>query len=142
MAYADLDVFLCTIILIFQGAAIYHDDIRDELIAEKRGIYRYGRQSGPKANDVTCFHNFKGQQNWETAREQWPEILYHYESKGETRTGRKAEPWVREGKLVLDINDDPVLAFKELPATISSKCEPAMACTLDQKSLCERCEAR
>ena len=39
MAYADLDVFLCTIILIFQGAAIYHDDIRDELIAEKRGIY-------------------------------------------------------------------------------------------------------
>ena len=67
----------------------------------------------------------KGQQNWGTAREKWPEILYQYESKGETRTGKKAEPWVREGKVVLDINDDPVLAFKELPATISSKCEPA-----------------
>ena len=41
MAYVDFAVFLCTSMLIFQGAAVYHDDIRDELIAEnnERGIY-------------------------------------------------------------------------------------------------------
>ena len=51
--------------------------------------------------------------------------FYQHESKGETRTGRKAKLRVRAGKIVLDINDNPVLAFKELPTTVSSKCEPA-----------------
>ena len=33
LGYADLAIFLCTFILIFQGAAVCHDNIRDELIA-------------------------------------------------------------------------------------------------------------
>ena len=93
------------------------------------------------SNDVTCYHNYKGmrlenvyifcitnivvgQKNWGDRREHWPDVLYQYEALPRNYEGKKPPPWKYEDRIVLDINRNPVLAFVEIPATISSKLEP------------------
>ena len=145
--------------LTLTGAAVYHDDIRDQLIQQNnsRGTYRklctfhlgknkklnmllgFLHQAGYVYNDVTCFHPGKqvsypiqyvtltnhsiDQQDWGTKRANWPAVLKQYRPLVGDNLHTKPGMWVFQGRVVLDINDNPVLAYTELPDTISSKIE-------------------
>ena len=102
----------------------------------------FAHAKGTVANDITAFHLGQSiyilttstlaadltadQKDWGTDRENWPAILYQYEPRGKDRSHKKPPRWTTsEGQLILDINDKPLLAFPELPVTISSQIEPA-----------------
>ena len=68
---------------------------------------------------------YTGQRDWGTEREHWPAVLKQYEPRCNDRRKPKPGLWITlEGQVVLDINDNAILAYAELPATISSEIEP------------------
>lgn len=81
----------------------------------------YPREAGSLPNDVTAFH--KAQQDWGFERHQRPEILHQYEKAGYQNLAYPVPIWVYNGKVVLDYEDHPILAFRNMPATISTKVE-------------------
>ncbi|MCJ1405073.1 hypothetical protein MMC11_008299 [Xylographa trunciseda] len=106
--------------------AVYHDDIRDSLIAQASalGAYRYPHGVGTLPNDITAYK--KEQRDWGADRAHWPPILYQYEpTKPAPRTPRPGRWTTAAGELILDIVNDPLLDFAELPHTISSCEKPA-----------------
>ncbi|MCJ1416080.1 hypothetical protein MMC32_002415 [Xylographa parallela] len=107
-------------------AAVYHDDIRDSLIAQAnaQGTYRYPHGVGTLPNDITAYK--KEQRDWGADRANWPAILYQYEPTKPTPRTPKAANWkTAAGELILDIVNDPLLDYPELPDTISSCEKPA-----------------
>lgn len=81
----------------------------------------YPREAGNLPNDVTAFH--KAQQNWGFERHQRPEILHQYEKAGYKNPTYRVPIWIYNGKIVLDYEGQPILAFRNMPATISTKAE-------------------
>ncbi|MCJ1380679.1 hypothetical protein MMC17_003787 [Xylographa soralifera] len=112
-------------------AAVYHDDIRDFLIAQASalGAYRYPHGVGNLPNDITAFKRgaiTQKQRDWGADRAHWPAILYQYEpTKPAPKTPRPDHWKTAAGELILDIVNDPVLNYTELPDTISSCEKPA-----------------
>ncbi|MCJ1462359.1 hypothetical protein MMC07_000959 [Pseudocyphellaria aurata] len=111
--------------------AVYHSDISGELIAAhaQEGQYLYPRNAGDGDNDVTSFH--KPQQNWGFERHQRPEILHQYEKAGYRNPTYPVPIWIYKNKVVLDFEDHPILAFRNMPATISTKVEGGL-----QEAIC------
>lgn len=81
----------------------------------------YPREAGNLPNDVTAFH--KAQQNWGFKRHQRPDILHQYEKAGYKNPTYPVPIWIHNEKIVLDYEDQPMLAFRNMPATISTKVE-------------------
>ncbi|MCJ1478669.1 hypothetical protein MMC13_007350 [Lambiella insularis] len=100
--------------------AVYHDDIRDVLIAQQAalGRYRHARDQGPMPNDITAYK--PEHEDWGKKRAHWPPILFQYERTPVDLIRPRAGIWIHEGAVVLDIVNDPVLAYTDLPLTISS----------------------
>lgn len=81
----------------------------------------YPRDAGNLPGDVTSF--LKAQQNWGFERHQRPAILHQYQKAGHKNPTYAVPIWVHDGKVVLDHEDLPILAFRNMPATISTKVE-------------------
>lgn len=81
----------------------------------------YPREVGYSPNDITSFH--PAQANWGFKRYQRPEILHQYEKVGHKNPMYPVPLWIHKGQIVLDHEDHPILAFRNMPATISSKVE-------------------
>lgn len=81
----------------------------------------YPRDAGTLLSDVTAFH--KAQQDWGFERHQRPEILHQYQKAGHKNPTYAVPIWVYNGNIVLDHEDHPILAFRNMPATISTKVE-------------------
>ncbi|MCJ1435826.1 hypothetical protein MMC27_005202 [Xylographa pallens] len=107
-------------------AAVYHDDIRDSLIARASalGTYRYPHGVGTLPNDITAYK--EEQRDWGADRANWPAILFQYEPTKPAPRTPKAGHWkTAAGEVILDIVNDPLLDYTELPDTISSCEKPA-----------------
>lgn len=89
----------------------------------------YPREAGDVPNDVTSFH--KPQQNWGFERDQRPEILHQYEKAGYKNPTYFVPIWIHKDKVVLDYEDHPILAFRNMPATISTQVEGGL-----QEAIC------
>ena len=121
---------------------MYHDDVRDSLIAEAAGLGTYSMSSmypleggieklivigyerarGSLYNDITSFH--PDQRDWSVDRAEWPSILHQFKPTKIDLRKRRLPTWMtRDGRVILDINDDPVLDYNEIPTTVSSKLE-------------------
>ncbi|MCJ1380677.1 hypothetical protein MMC17_003785 [Xylographa soralifera] len=104
--------------------AVYHNDIREELIVESEafGDYDHPRAKGLGEYDVTSF--LPAQKTWGTARQDWPDVLFQIvPGKGTYRTARNVKPWYRDGKVLLDQDNNPVNDFIKIPATLSAELE-------------------
>lgn len=124
-------------------SAIYHEELRDKLIAEASLLGEYGqlppnvlsveillifsdhpRERGIAANDVTSF--LPSQKAWGPDRDlHWPNIkdniLHRFERKGYPIPDYTPEVWYYEGKVVLDSDNHAILNYEVLPATLSSE---------------------
>lgn len=72
---------------------------------------------------MTCFH--PDQKDWGKNRDDWPEIVLQYLPGPEYKSQNKAEYWfTREGSLIIDVHNVPVLNYPGIPHTLSSLIEP------------------
>ena len=106
--------------------AVYHNDIRAELIEEaaRYGHYDHPRHRGRGATDETSF--LPAHKTWGPAQEDWPEALCQpgLERKPEPMGAETIPMWFRDGRVVLDDDDDPLRFLPDLiPATCSSEME-------------------
>ena len=101
--------------------AVYHNDIRRDLIEEaaKQGSYTFSRNTGENPEDVTSYH--PGQDWSADIRSHRPPKTFQYLRTEETEPSDAVPVWVWNGSVVLDFDGIPQLAFKNLPATISSR---------------------
>lgn len=121
--------------------AVYHNDIRDELIAAcaQLGEYstiphlsrlakghkltkiEYPREAGRLPTDITAYH--QDQKDWGPERHQRPDILHRYEKKGYQNPTYAVPLLIYNQAIVLDYDHQPMLDFKNLPMTLSSLLE-------------------
>ncbi|KAL8951284.1 MAG: hypothetical protein Q9222_002739 [Ikaeria aurantiellina] len=116
--------------------AVYHTDIRHELIedAARLGTYReqllssasdltdpssgYGWAQGKSEEDVTAFHPAYAENGEE--RKHWPKILFQYLPKASDFYHCKPGLWqTHDGRVVIDVNNDGMLDYPEIPVTLS-----------------------
>ncbi len=93
------------------------DSLKEDMLIE----IEWRRARGKEPLDVTAFH--PDQKDWGFDRQHRPEILHQYEKKGHEDPTYPVQIWKYNGAIVLDFNDWPILDFKNMPATISSKVE-------------------
>ncbi|MCJ1269177.1 hypothetical protein MMC22_009066 [Lobaria immixta] len=102
--------------------AIYHDDIRDHLLAEgPQGVYEFPRKQGKGLNDITSFHpDYKSNGPDRANRHK---ILFRYKQDGYPVPSYTPETWMSREQLVLDPDNDPVIKWHEIPLVLSSAYE-------------------
>ncbi|MCJ1469146.1 hypothetical protein MMC07_007779 [Pseudocyphellaria aurata] len=99
--------------------AVYHSDIRAELIENgPQGRYAVPRAHGQDPDDITSFH--PDYQNTGPDRNHRHEVLFRYEQGDYHIPADAPELWMHLGRIVLDLEDNPVLFWKELPWVLSS----------------------
>lgn len=81
------------------------------------------RESGQHPDDVTSF--LPSQKSWGPDRNiDWPQVqdnvLHRMERNGYPVPSYNPEIWYRDGRIVLDSDNHPILTYRDLPATISS----------------------
>ncbi|MCJ1244001.1 hypothetical protein MMC30_001198 [Trapelia coarctata] len=105
-------------------AAIYHNNLRAELIQEaaKGGKYDHKRNEGEGATDVTSF--LASQKSWGPERKSWPDVLFQIEVVKDKNLPKTVPVWRRNERLVIDHDNHPMRDFSSLlPATLSSEAE-------------------
>ena len=123
---------------------MYHNDIRAQLLTARaiEGQYRkapmtwtdptlakserligidYPREVGRAPTDITAFH--KDQEYWGFERHQRPDILHQYEKRDHKNPSYDVKIWIHNGCVVLDYDNHPILNFRNIPDTLSSKLE-------------------
>ncbi|KAL8868670.1 MAG: hypothetical protein Q9174_004837 [Haloplaca sp. 1 TL-2023] len=120
--------------------AVYHSDIRRQLVEEasQAGTYRmvtikllktmiltfvgHEMSHGKDRLDVTAFHPMFA--NNGAQREHWPKILLQYLSTPADYQDQKPGIWTwHDGRVILDLNDDAMRNFAELPVTLASNAD-------------------
>lgn len=122
--------------------AIYHEELRDVLIAEANLLGAYGkslsnnffevlltfldhpRERGIAANDITSY--LPSQKEWGPDRDlDWPKVennvLHRFERKDYQIPAYNPDVWYDAGRIVLDMDNHPILKYKVIPATLSSE---------------------
>lgn len=105
-------------------AAVYHNDLRVELIQEAAqfGQYDHARNRGAGPTDITSF--LASQKSWGPERKHWPDVLFQIEVNKNTGLPKTVPHWHRNGRLVIDHDNHPMRDFLGLlPATLSSEAE-------------------
>lgn len=105
-------------------AAIYHNDLRAELIQEAAqvGQYDHERNYGAAQTDITSF--LASQKSWGPDRIDWPDVLFQIEVEKNTDLPKTVPIWYRKGRLVIDHDNHPMREFLGvLPVTLSSEAE-------------------
>ncbi|MCJ1422810.1 hypothetical protein MMC29_000690 [Sticta canariensis] len=102
--------------------AIFHDDIRAQLLAEApQGTYDVPRERGKGVNDITSFH--PAYKTYGPDRKNRHKILFRYVQDGYPVPSKTPETWMYRGKIVLDPSNDPVQKWDEIPLVLSSAYE-------------------
>ena len=104
--------------------AVYHNDIRAELIEEasRQGEYDHPRERGLGDTDITSF--IPSQKSWSAKQEHWPDVLFTLDIKKVPKNPnlpKKVPLWYRGEMVVLDQDNHPMRYFPDLPATCSSQ---------------------
>lgn len=105
-------------------AAVYHNDLRAELIQEaaRAGQYEHGRTRGAGTTDITSF--LVSQRTWGPERKDWPDVLFQVEVVKRRNLPKNVPFWHHNGRLVIDHDNHPMRDFSGLlPATLSSEAE-------------------
>ncbi|KAL8847306.1 MAG: hypothetical protein Q9221_007651 [Calogaya cf. arnoldii] len=100
--------------------AVYHQDIREDLIkdAARWGRYRYRLARGKDKLDVTAFHPAYAENGPD--RDNWPKILFQYAPTVADFMHTKPPLWqTHDGRVVIDCNNDAMKAYPEIPATLA-----------------------
>ncbi|MCJ1263534.1 hypothetical protein MMC22_003404 [Lobaria immixta] len=102
-------------------SAVYHEDIRGELLLEASLLGQYDHpQKRVAPNDVTSY--LPSQKEWGANRvRNWPEILHRLEQRELRVPDYKVGDLYYNGRIVLDIDNHPVLDYVDLPATLSTE---------------------
>lgn len=82
------------------------------------------RERGIAVNDVTSF--LPSQKEWGPDRDiDWPKVennvLHRFERQGYPIPDYKPEVWYHAGRIVLDMDNNAILKYKVIPATLSSE---------------------
>lgn len=75
-------------------------------------------------NDITSYH--PDYENWGPERQDRPDILFQYLRKDYKSKVYKPKKWYDENRIVLDMNDQPIKKWRELPLVLSSELEGFM----------------
>ncbi|KAI4248660.1 MAG: hypothetical protein LQ352_005867 [Teloschistes flavicans] len=113
--------------------AVYHQEIRACLIHQSShlGDYRYSMANRTKkdALDVTSFHPLFAENG--SDRQNWPKILFQYQPTVADFEHSKASIWkYYDGRVILDLNDDAMYDYPEIPATLASNADSWLLVTL------------
>ncbi|MCJ1282962.1 hypothetical protein MMC26_002289 [Xylographa opegraphella] len=105
--------------------AVWHDNIREELIESVKGnvgTYEHPRTKGKEVNNITSFHPYY--RYWGGDEESRPKILFQFDPSDDWGSlNCKPQGMMHEGKIVLDMENRQVRDFYELPFTISTQVE-------------------
>lgn len=111
--------------------AIRHEFIRSELLKNAQQAARVAQPSyswtntqprGLAADDDTapCAYPLdQKQRDW--TRDVYPDINFQLEKQGRKNPDYASQYWRHRGRLVLDLNNEPMMKFRHLPDTISSR---------------------
>ncbi|KAL8713723.1 MAG: hypothetical protein Q9220_002249 [cf. Caloplaca sp. 1 TL-2023] len=117
--------------------AVYHTDIRHQLIedAARLGSYRFDWYQGKTATDITAFHPAYANNGEE--REDWPKILFQYLPKVSDFSHCKPGLWqTHDGRVIIDVNNDAMLDYPEIPVTLSWKAPAWLLVTINRLNNC------
>lgn len=126
-------------------SAVYHDTLRPQLIQQMDTLGSYGesikylppnaqltraenlRSRGYGEWDVTSYH--PDQRTWGPSRyDHWPfmpdKLLFRLECNGYPVPEYKPGLWYDQGRLVFDLDNNPVKKWKNIPLTLSSNADP------------------
>ncbi|KAI4114214.1 MAG: hypothetical protein LQ338_008031 [Usnochroma carphineum] len=93
--------------------AVYHQDLRELLIRDAAKLGEYP------------FKDYGGK------RENWPEILFKYLPSRSDLMHVKPDYWyIHDGRVVVDLNDDAMYDYPELPVTLASNADPWLLLTV------------
>ncbi|MCJ1264619.1 hypothetical protein MMC22_004493 [Lobaria immixta] len=118
--YKDIYIARCGT----QVAAVFHDQIREELIAiaNEGGAYAQPPANGREATDTTAFH--PDQRDWQEKGVGCPNVLRNFEKpQGFTNPEYDLGFMYYDGFLVIDYESQPLRPFRGIPLTLSSKLE-------------------
>ncbi|KAL9122011.1 MAG: hypothetical protein Q9187_001436 [Circinaria calcarea] len=104
--------------------AVYHNDIREELLAaaNKIGTYKFKRSRGTLEHDATAFH--QDQKLWGLSRKHRPRILFQYKKGPTDKLTYEAGIWCdSHGRVILDLDGTPVRNYTNIPVVLSSQLE-------------------
>ena len=112
--------------------AVYHNNIREHLLAEASNngarSYRFPREKGEAPFDETAFH--PDQEMWDPDRANWDTIendilhkIRRPDGKGKYADIALSSPWMWQGRVVVDRENQPLRKVPGLPVTISSNVE-------------------
>ncbi|KAL8705110.1 MAG: hypothetical protein Q9201_001755 [Fulgogasparrea decipioides] len=111
--------------------AVYHKDIRQELIqlAANMGEWQVEMARGKDPLDVTAFHPAYAAYGPE--REDWPKILFQYLPTVTDFEHAKSDLWIwYDGRVVIDVNNDGMPDYPELPYTLARHADPWLLVTI------------
>ncbi|KAL8972661.1 MAG: hypothetical protein Q9197_002683 [Variospora fuerteventurae] len=112
--------------------AVYHEDVRAALIqaASELGQYQYPMAGGKYGElDVTAFHPLFKDNGPD--REVWPEILLKYLPSKSDMMHFKPDYWyLHDGRVVVDLNDDAMYDYPEMPVTLARNADAWLLLTL------------
>ncbi|KAL8737610.1 MAG: hypothetical protein Q9181_001511 [Wetmoreana brouardii] len=111
--------------------AVYHKDIRQELIqlAANMGEWQVEMVRGKDPLDVTAFHPAYAACGPE--REDWPKILFQYLPTATDFEHAKPDLWIwYDGRVVIDVNNDGMPDYPELPYTLARHADPWLLVTI------------
>lgn len=126
-------------------SAVYHDTLRPQLMQQMDTLGSYGesikylppnaqltraenlRSRGYGEWDVTSYH--PDQRTWGPSRyDHWPfmpdKLLFRLECNGYPVPDYRPGLWYDQGRLVLDLDNNPVKKWKNIPLTLSSNADP------------------
>ena len=103
--------------------AVYHTDIRRQLIDEASGggRYRYPhrRCRGTEKTNVTAY--LRSNHDWTEDREHRPEVCFQFGLRTWPTPDYEPEIWMRDGLYVIDGHNRRMRLWRNLPLTISSE---------------------
>ena len=103
--------------------AVYHSDIRDELIFEAsqggRLKYPIRRKKGAQDNDITAY--LVANHNWGDQRNRRPDLCFRFKKDNYTGPDYYVGTWKRNGLYLIDHDDRRMMKYPNLPVTISSE---------------------
>ena len=103
--------------------AAYHHKIREQLLieADQLGLYDIEPAAGTADDDQTAY--LASQRTWAGDGTNPSSILYQFDQIGTQHPDYDPVQWYWRGSLVLDTEDRAMIAWRDLPATVSSEVE-------------------
>ena len=101
-------------------ATVSLQEIRAQILAQekRKGTYIHEWTKGKDENDETSYHPWYATWGWK--RDQRPAILFQFDRNGYRVTSRHLEIWIYQGRVVVDMDSNPIELWPEIPLLCSS----------------------